>query len=144
MPANTSPTPIGDSLGTPPTGPVAVPSDLPADPTVSTSDAHVDAESPAQWTPDITAINHAQGDPAIWARQFYELVGYTTGKWIDESSLNEWLSSFAQQVVQATLRSAFFDVKNTIVPADTSGDPALQVMQFRDDLARDLRVRAGL
>lgn len=144
MPDAPRATPIADSIGQPPTGPVPTygPDELPGHP--ATDPGPADQESPAQWTPDITAITTAHGDPTIWAKQFYELVGYTTGKWIDQQSLEEWLNSFAAQVQTAVFRSVFFDLANTVVPADTKGDPALELLQFRDDVARGFRVRGGL
>lgn len=130
----TSATPIADSIPAPETGPVTTTEPSDADDHA----AHVD------WQPDIAALQAAKGDPKIWAGQFTELVGHTTGQWITESVFLDWLQLYSTQVATAANRAALFQVANTAVPADLAGDASLVLLAFRDQLAQGFRRSAGL
>lgn len=124
---DTSATPIGDSLPTPTTGPI-----------------DTDHAAHAEWQPDIAALQSAKGDPSVWGVQFGELVGHTTGQWIDDGIFKEWLALYAAQVAQAANRSALFQVANTVLPTDVTGDPSLALLALRDQISQSFRKAAGL
>lgn len=121
----TSPTPIADSVPEPSTGPVPV-------------------EIPSDWSPDVAALAAAHGDPHIWAAQFAELVGHTTGKWIDQGVFLDWLGLYAQQIAAASNRAAMIRVLNTAIAAESGGDTALALYAYRDQIAQGFRQAAGL
>lgn len=100
--------------------------------------------APAPWTPDLTQIQTAAGDPAPWGHLLYEMVGHITGSWIDEASLTEWLESYSVQVAQAVNRAAMFEVANTALPLTVEGDPGVALLQFRDEMAQKFKHKAGL
>lgn len=115
------------------------PEELPTAPAVE--DAPTD---PGPYVPNTAALAAAAGDPTVWGNELRELIGHTTGKWFEAESLTSWLTSFAAQVTQATFRSAMFQVANTTMPSNVKGDPAVELLALRDDLASGFRHSAGL
>lgn len=91
------------------------------------------------YSPDYRALDAANGDSDLWADELFELIGHTTGQWIDKGTLETWLGTLALQVRKRTFKEAAFQVANTTLPAQVSGDPAFLLLQLRDDLVSGLK-----
>lgn len=97
-----------------------------------------------EYTADVAGLQTANAEPAVWAHEVYELVGHVTGKWIDESLFLNWFEAFGKQVQNRTVKELVFRLANTEVPSHVDGDPALNLLDFRNDLAAGIRRAAGL
>ena len=98
----------------------------------------------AAYAPNVDRLANARGDAGVWASELSELIGHTTGKWISEETLLSWLDTLTTQVRAATYRAALFQVANTKLPSYQAGDPAVLMLQLRDDIAGGFRHAAGL
>ncbi|KAK1548452.1 hypothetical protein Q3G72_018171 [Acer saccharum] len=99
-------------------------------------EAPVDGQ--ASYTPDARALTESAGSAQVWAHELKELIGHTTGTWLDEQIIEQWFEGYARQVTAATYRSALFQIANTTLPSTIAGDGAMLLLKLRDDLAAGL------
>lgn len=111
---------------------------------VAETDGGPESQVASGYSPDFSALHAANGEPAVFGRELHELIGHLTGKWIDEAMLTGWFNLLGTQVQQRSLREVVFRIANTPVPTALPGDPALNVLDFRDEIAADLRRTVGL
>lgn len=104
----------------------------------------VNAATPAQYVPNTALLDQAHGSPAVWAGEFAKLISSITGAEFDEATLEGWLGAYGAQVSKANARSALFQIANFQLPAHVSGDPALAMLELRNDIAAGFRHQAGV
>lgn len=112
-------------------------------PVAASEDGPVANES-IGYSPDFVALQAANGEPSVFGHELHELIGHLTGKWIDEDTITSWFSLLGGQVQARTGRELIFRLANTPVPSSIKGDPALNLLDFRDDVTTDLRRAIGL